>query len=167
MRDAAHDRISEAFQNASVTVLRCKTHGTARPSDAADDRAGLKSAVVALKNLISGAITLSGVSFGGRQTSVLAANEPDLVDAPMLFSYPLHPPGKPTELRSAHFSDLRTRSLFVPGTKDPFGSIAEVENALRAITAAHALVVLEGAGHDLKRGRFDFDPVIRADLCLR
>jgi len=167
LRDAAHDRISEAFQNASVTVLRCKTHGTARPSDAADDRAGLKSAVVALKNLISGAITLSGVSFGGRQTSVLAANEPDLVDALMLFSYPLHPPGKPTELRTAHFSEIRTRLLFVQGSKDSLGSIPEMENALRTISAPHAPVVVEDAGHDLKRGRFDFDPVIRADLCLR
>ena len=127
----------------------------------------LKSAVAALRKLVGGRITLSGVSYGGRQASILAANEPDLVDALMLFSYPLHPPGKPTELRTAHFSDLRTRSLFVQGSKDPFGSIPEMENALRAITAAHALVVVEGAGHDLKRGRFDFDPVMRADLRLR
>jgi hypothetical protein len=42
-----------------------------------------------------------------------------------------------------------------------------MENALRVITAAHALVIVEGAGHDLKRGRFDFDQVMRADLRLR
>jgi hypothetical protein len=42
-----------------------------------------------------------------------------------------------------------------------------MENALPAVPAAHALVVVEGAGHDLKRGRFDFDPVMRADLRLR
>ncbi len=157
--------ISEAFQNASVTVLRYnlpfrqrRPTGPPRPSDAAGDRAGLKSAVAALKRLVGGRITLSGVSYGGRQASILAANEPDLVEALMLFSYPLHPPGKPTELRTAHFSELRRRSLFVHGSKDSFGSIPEVENALRAIPAAHALVVVEGAGHDLKRGRFDFDP---------
>ena len=166
--------ISEAFQNAGVTVLRCnlpfrqrRPKGPPRPSDAADDRAGLKVAVAALRKLVGGRITLSGVSYGGRQASILAANEPDLVDALMLFSYPLHPPGKPTELRTAHFSELRTRSLFVHGSKDSFGSISEMENALRAIPAAHALVVVEDAGHDLKRGRFDFDPVMRADLRLR
>ncbi len=166
--------ISEAFQNAGVTVLRCnlpfrqrRPKGPPRPSDAADDRAGLKVAVAALRKLVGGRITLSGVSYGGRQASILAANEPNLVDALMLFSYPLHPPGKPTELRTAHFSELRTRSLFVHGSKDSFGSISEMENALRAIPAAHALVVVEDAGHDLKRGRFDFDQVMRADLRLR
>ena len=166
--------ISEAFQNNGVTVLRCnlpfrqrRPTGPPRPSDAADDRAGLKAAVAALRRLVGGRITLSGVSYGGRQASILAANEPDLLDALVLFSYPLHPPGKPTELRTAHFSELRTRSLFVHGSKDSFGSISEMENALRAIPAAHALVVVEGAGHDLKRGRFDFDPVVRADLRLR
>jgi uncharacterized protein len=166
--------ISEAFQNNSVTVLRCNLRfrqrrptGPPRPSDAVDDRAGLKAAVAALRKLVGGRITLSGVSYGGRQASILAASEPDLLDALVLFSYPLHPPGRPTELRTAHFSELRTRSLFVHGSKDSFGSILEVENALRAIPAAHALVVVEGAGHDLKRGRFDFDPVIRAGPCLR
>ncbi len=166
--------ISEAFQYASVTVLRCnlpfrqrRPTGPPRPSDAADDRAGLKVAVEALRKLVGGRITLSGVSYGGRQAGILAANEPDLADALMLFSYPLHPPGKPTELRTAHFSELRTRSLFVHGSKDSFGSISEMENALRAIPAEHALVVVEGAGHDLKRGRFDFDPVIRAGPCLK
>ena len=166
--------ISEAFQNAGMTVLRCnlpfrqrRPTGPPRPSDAADNRAGLKSAVAALRKLVGGRITLSGVSYGGRQASILAANEPDLLDALVLFSYPLHPPGKPTELPTAHFSELRTRSLFVHGSKDSFGSIPEMENALRAITATHALVVVEGAAHDLKRGRFDFDPIVRADLRLR
>ncbi len=166
--------ISEAFQNTGVSVLRCnlpfrqrRPTGPPGPSDAADDRAGLKAAVAALRKLVGGRITLSGVSYGGRQGSILAANEPDLVDTLILFSYPLHPPGKPTELRTAHFSELRTRSLFVQGSKDPFGTIPEMENALPAIPAAHALVVVEGAGHDLKRGRFDFDPVMRSDLRLR
>jgi len=161
--------ISEAFQNAGVTVLRCnlpfrqrRPTGPPRPSDAASDRAGLRSAVDALKGIVSGRITLSGVSYGGRQASILAANEPQLVDALMLLSYPLHPPGKPTELRTAHFLELRTWTLFVQGSKDPFGSIPEMEDSLRAIPATHALIVVEGAGHELKRGRFDLDRLINA-----
>ena len=161
--------ISEAFQNAGVTVLRCnlpfrqrRPTGPPRPSDAASDRAGLRSAVDALKGIVSRRITLSGVSYGGRQASILAANEPQLVDALMLLSYPLHPPGKPMELRTAHFLELRTWTLFVQGSKDPFGSIPEMEDSLRAIPAPHALIVVEGAGHELKRGRFDLDRLINA-----
>jgi uncharacterized protein len=166
--------VSEAFQNAGVTVLRCdlpfrqrKPKGPPGPSDAAKDRAGLKSAVAALGRVVSGRILLSGVSYGWRQASILAANEPGLVDSLMLLSYPLHPPGRPTQLRTAHFPELRTRALFVQGSQDPFGSIPEMEDALRGIPVPHTLVVVEGAGHDLKRGRFDLDPVIQAHSQFR
>jgi hypothetical protein len=37
-----------------------------------------------------------------------------------------------------------------------------MEDSLRAIPATHALIVVEGAGHDLKRGRFDLDRLINA-----
>jgi predicted alpha/beta-hydrolase family hydrolase len=158
-----------AFQDAGVSVLRCnlafrqkRPGGPPRPSDAAGDRASLRSAVTALRTMISGRITLSGVSYGGRQASILAAEEPQLVDALMLLSYPLHPPGKPADLRTAHFPDLRTPVLFVQGSRDPFGSISELEDSLSAISAAHALIVVQGAGHELKRGRFDLDRVISA-----
>ena len=86
---------------------------------------------------------------------MLAADEPELVDALMLLSYPLHPPGKPAEMRTAHFPQLRTRTLFVQGSHDPFGSIDEIEAAVKIIPAPHRLIVVEGAGHDLRRGRFD------------
>lgn len=165
--------VSEAFQAAGVTVLRCdlpfrrrRPTGPPGPADAARDRAGLQSAVAALKQIVGGAITLSGVSYGGRQASILAAGEPQLADALALFSYPLHPPGKPRELRTAHFAVLRTRALFVQGARDPFGSISEMEDNLRAIAAPHVLLVVEGAGHDLKRGRFDLDLVIEAHRSL-
>jgi uncharacterized protein len=104
---------------------------------------------------VSGRVFLSGQSYGGRQASMLAADEPELVQALMLLSYPLHPPGKPAELRTAHFPRLRTRTLFVQGSHDPFGSIEEMERAVKMIPAPHRLTVIEGAGHDLKRGRFD------------
>jgi uncharacterized protein len=161
--------VAEAFQRAGITVLRCdlpfrqrRPNGPPGPSDADRDRAGLRSAVAAVRGIVRGRITLSGVSYGGRQASILAAAEPRLVDALMLLSYPLHPPGKPTELRTAHFAELRARALFVQGSNDPFGSIPEMENALRVIPAPHALTVVEGAGHDLKRGRFDLDRLIDA-----
>jgi predicted alpha/beta-hydrolase family hydrolase len=64
-------------------------------------------------------------------------------------SYPLHPPRKPEQLRTQHFFNLNTPALFVQGTRDPFGSIAEIEQALKLIPAKTKLLTQEGAGHDL------------------
>ncbi len=86
---------------------------------------------------------------------MLAAEEPELVEGLMLLSYPLHPPGKPAQLRTSHFPQLRTRAMFVQGSNDPFSSIEEMQAALKLIVAAHTLTVINGAGHDLRRGKFD------------
>ena len=80
---------------------------------------------------------------------MLCAAEPDLVSGLLLLSYPLHPPRKPEQLRIQHLPNLRTPSLFVHGTRDPFGSIDEIEKALQLIPAKHELLKVEGAGHDL------------------
>ena len=92
---------------------------------------------------------------GGRQATMLAAEDPSVADALVLFSYPLHPPDKPLKPRTEHLPHLRTPALFVHGTKDPFGSIAEMEDALRLIPARTQLHVVDRAGHDLARGKFD------------
>jgi uncharacterized protein len=107
-------------------------------------------------------VLLGGQSYGGRQATILAAEEPGLVDALLLFSYPLHPPAKPTQLRTEHFPRIRVPVVFVHGTADPFGSIRELEQAVSAISAAVKLLRIEGAGHDLKRGLFDFGGVADA-----
>jgi predicted alpha/beta-hydrolase family hydrolase len=107
-------------------------------------------------------VLLGGQSYGGRQATILAAEEPGLVDALLLFSYPLHPPAKPAQLRTEHFPRIRVPVVFVHGTADPFGSIRELEQAVSAISAAVKLLRIEGAGHDLKRGLFDFGGVADA-----
>src|SRR5438309_9864164 len=122
-----------AFCAAGLEVLRIdlpfrqrRPSGPPSPSGAAVDRAGLRQAVAALRAIASGPIILGGQSYGGRQATMLAADEPRLVEALLLFSYPFHPPGKPERLRTEHFPHLRTPALFVHGTADPFGSIAEL-----------------------------------------
>jgi uncharacterized protein len=153
---------AEAFSAAGLAVLRCdlpfrqrRPSGPPSPAGAAADRAGLREAVIALRDVAPGAICLGGQSYGGRQATLLAADELDLVSALLLFSYPLHPPGKPDRLRTEHFPQLRVPALFVQGTADPFGSIAELSAAIPLIPAATRLLPVEGAGHDLRRGRFD------------
>ncbi len=94
-------------------------------------------------------IFLAGHSYGGRQASMLCAEAPSLVAALLLLSYPLHPPRKPEQQRTQHLPDLRTPTLFVHGTHDPFGSIEELQRALKMIPARTMLLPVEGAGHDL------------------
>ena len=97
----------------------------------------------------SGKLYLAGHSYGGRQASMLCAEEPNLAAGLLLLSYPLHPPRRPEQQRTQHLPDLRTPTLFVHGTRDPFGTIAELERAIKMIPAKTKLMPVEGAGHDL------------------
>ena len=171
--------LADAFCAAGFTVLRCdlpyrqsRSYGPPGPGDAARDRAGLKNAIAAVQKNMgapglassarsgdspgstdekghAAATYLGGHSYGGRQASMLSAEEPDLVAGLLLLSYPLHPPRKPEQQRTQHLPDLRTPSLFVQGTRDPFGTVAELEQALKMIPGKTKLLVVEGGGHDL------------------
>jgi predicted alpha/beta-hydrolase family hydrolase len=151
-----------------------RSFGPPGPGDAARDRAGLKNAIAALQKLMgapllpdvgrsgdfprgqhtaSAKLYLGGHSYGGRQSSMLCAelskNDPDLVRGLLLLSYPLHPPRKPEQQRTQHLPDLHTPTLFVHGTRDPFGTIEELQRAMKMIPAITKLLTVEGAGHDL------------------
>jgi uncharacterized protein len=148
--------IADAFAGAGFAVLRCdlpfrQSHpfGPPRPGDAPRDREGLKRAVAKMRELAAGRVFLGGQSYGGRQASMLCAEEVGLAAGLLLLSYPLHPPGKPEQLRTQHFPKLQTPALFVHGTRDPFGTIEELQKALELIPAKKFLLPVEGAGHDL------------------
>jgi len=160
---------AEAFCEAGYDVLRCdlpfrqrRPKGPPSPSGAPADREGLRQAVAALRAQGPQRIILGGQSYGGRQATMLAAEQPKLVSALLLFSYPLHPPGKPERRRVEHFPRLRTPCVFVSGTADPFGTPAERHDAVAAIPALTEMIAVDGAGHDLKRGRFGLAPVVAA-----
>jgi len=156
--------LAETFADAGFIVLRCdlpyrqdRPYGPPGPGDGKRDRAGLKNAIAVLKHLARGRVFVGGHSYGGRQASMLCAETAEkspeeaakLAAGLLLLSYPLHPPRKPEQLRTQHFFYLHTPSLFVRGTRDPFGSIAEIEQALKLIPAKTKLLTIEGAGHDL------------------
>jgi len=92
---------------------------------------------------------LGGHSYGGRQASMLAAEETSVANALLLLSYPLHPPTRPDQPRTAHFPSLATPALFVHGSRDPFGTLEEVDRARALIPARTAMIAVDGAGHDL------------------
>ena len=147
--------LAVAFCEGGVTVLRCdlpfrQARRTGPPSRSSGpmDRAGLAHAVAAVRALGVERVFLGGQSYGGRQASMLAADEPALAARLLLLSYPLHPPGRPGQLRTAHFPKIRVPVVFIHGTSDPFGSPEEIEAARASITAPTSLVLTDG-GHDL------------------
>jgi uncharacterized protein len=148
--------LAETLATAGFLVLRCdlpyrqsRPSGPPRPGDAVRDRQGLMHAVSVLKKMVPGHVFMGGHSYGGRQASMLCAEQPALVEGVLLCSYPLHPPGRPDRLRTQHLPALHVPVLFVHGTRDPFGTITELDAARKLIPAKTALLRVDGAGHDL------------------
>lgn len=167
--------LSEFFSAHGIAVLRCdlpfrqaRSFGPPRPGDAARDRKGLSNAVSILRKIVPGRMFMGGQSYGGRQATMLAAEDSHLVDGLLLLSYPLHPPGKPGQLRTQHFPKLAVSALFVQGTRDPFGSIDEMKSALQLVPTPTTLLPVEGEGHDLgfkgKKRRDDLPAMIWAEF---
>ena len=148
--------LAAAFAENGLPVLRCdlpfrqaRPQGPPPRGSAGRDQRGLAAAVAAIRRRTSGRISLGGHSYGGRQASMLAADQPALASALLLLSYPLHPPLKPAELRTAHFSHLKVPALFVHGARDGFGSLEEMAEALKLIPAPTEFLPISGAGHEL------------------
>jgi len=148
--------LSSAFAEAGFTVLRfdlpfrqARPFGPPFPTTAERDREGIRRAIEVLKQKTAGRIFAGGHSYGGRQTTMLIAEQPDLVEGLLLLSYPLHPPRKPEQLRTAHFPKRTRPALFVHGSRDPFGSLEEMRSALDLIPASHQMLEANGVGHEL------------------
>lgn len=100
----------------------------------------------------AGRLVIGGKSMGGRIASqVLAAPGESpasrRVSGLVLLGYPLHPPGKPGQQRTAHLPSIETPILLVQGTRDPFGTRAEVEPIFTALHAPVAIEWIEGGDH--------------------
>ncbi|MDH3705854.1 MAG: dienelactone hydrolase [Acidimicrobiia bacterium] len=95
-------------------------------------------------------VAIGGRSFGGRMCSIAAARGLG-IGSLVLLSYPLHPPGRPDQLRTEHFVDIKVPTLFVSGDRDPFGTPAEFDTHVGAITGPVEQVWLEGGTHDPKK----------------
>ena len=150
--------LAKAFAGAGFTVLRCdlpfrqqRSFGPPRPGDAARDRLGLRNAITAMRKLGSNSLRrlfVGGQSYGGRQASMLLSEE-QVADGLLLLSYPLHAPSRRDQPRIQHLPQIAVPVMFVHGTRDPFGSIDEIEAARKLVPAKTLLLPIEGAGHDL------------------
>jgi predicted alpha/beta-hydrolase family hydrolase len=101
-------------------------------------------------NLKPNRLVLGGRSMGGRICSMAVADGLE-ARALVLISYPLHPPGKPETMRTEHLPNLNVPCLFVSGTRDAFGTPAELEAATKTIPGDVTHVWIEGGDHGLRR----------------
>ena len=106
-------------------------------------------AVAAEHRVAQRRVILGGRSMGGRMCSMAVAEGLPAAGL-VLLSYPLHPPGKPENLRVDHFPALDLPCLFLAGTKDPFGTPEEVEAHVAAIPGPVTLRWIDGGRHDVK-----------------
>jgi predicted alpha/beta-hydrolase family hydrolase len=147
---------ANGLEGGGYAVLRCdlpfrqaKTNAL-NAAQQARDREGIRRAAEELRKIFPKMpLVLAGHSYGGRQSTMLAAADPSTADALMLLSYPLHPPGTPEKPRTDHFPAIRMPALFVHGTRDPFGTIAEMEAAIALIPARTQLKPIEKGAHNL------------------
>jgi hypothetical protein len=95
-------------------------------------------------------LAIGGKSMGGRIASQVAAGGGGDLAGLVFLGYPLHPPGRPDRLRSAHLLDVKAPMLFVQGSRDAFGTPAELQPIISQLEPAADLFVVEGSDHSFK-----------------
>ena len=93
---------------------------------------------------------IGGKSMGGRIASQVAAAGVDDVAGLVFFGYPLHPPGRPEQRRDAHLPAIRVPMLFIQGTRDEFGTSAEIRDLLPRLSETAELVEIADGDHSFK-----------------
>src|SRR5262245_36848729 len=104
----------------------------------------------------SRALFIGGKSMGGRiATQIAAADRALPVGGLVLLGYPLHPPGKPAERRDQHLPQIERPILFVQGSRDAFGTPAQLTPILDRLSPKPALQVVADGDHSFKLPRRD------------
>lgn len=152
----AMQAMAEALATLPLRVARfefaymaARRDGSSRPPPRAETLMG--EYVAAVEALPRGSLLLiGGKSMGGRVASMVADDlqARGLVDGLVCLGYPFHPPGRPEQPRTAHLAGLRTPTLIVQGTRDPFGTPDDV--AGYALSPEIEMLWLADGDHDLK-----------------
>jgi hypothetical protein len=108
-------------------------------------------AAVRQREPASNALVIGGKSLGGRVASLIAASDHGLPLSGLVFlGYPLHPPGRPDQLRTRHWPRVVVPTLFLQGTRDAFGTPAELRAHARTLGAPATIVDVEGGDHSFR-----------------
>ncbi|MEK6301263.1 MAG: alpha/beta family hydrolase [Acidobacteriota bacterium] len=102
------------------------------------------------KKLKRNKLAIGGKSMGGRIASQVAAKGLDDLLGLVFVGYPLHPPGKPEQLRSKHLPNITAPMLFVQGSRDSFGTPEELRTIVKNLKTPCKLYEVEGGDHSLK-----------------
>lgn len=102
------------------------------------------------KKLARNKLAIGGKSMGGRIASQVAASGVDDLAGLVFLGYPLHPPGNPEKLRSAHLPDIKAPMLFVQGSRDSFGTPEELKQIIKKLKVPAELYVVESGDHSFK-----------------
>lgn len=158
----------EALADDGVSALRCNfpyiEAGRRSPGAPGPAIATVRAAVDAATARTGGhPVFAGGKSYGGRMASMAAAE--GMACAGLVFlGYPLHPPGKPEQVRDEHLYGLQIPMLFLHGTKDPFATPEVLAPVLARLGARATDVPFEGAGHSLERSRTEDKAATGASL---
>jgi uncharacterized protein len=128
-------------------------HGRRVPDTPARLEATFASVLRQTSQQHRGRLFAGGKSMGGRIATQVAASDAEvraLLSGLVLLGYPLHPPGRPAQLRSAHLPDVGVPMLFVQGSRDTFGGADELEGELDRLGIAATLHRVEEGDHSFK-----------------
>jgi uncharacterized protein len=122
-----------------------------------------RDVIEAARRTLQEPIFIGGKSMGGRiATQVAAADAALPIDGLVLLGYPLHPPGRPDQQRSKHLPAIGRPMLFVQGSRDAFGTPAELQPILDTLTPSPVVYVVDGGDHSFKVPRRD--PAVQAGV---
>jgi hypothetical protein len=162
MNAATLTTVADALADAKIPTLRFnfpyKAAGRRSPDRPPVLEAAVRDAIAELSRrarLPPERLVLGGRSMGGRICSMVAAEPRPNVAEPgalalVLLGYPLHPPGRATQLRVEHFARLRMPALFVSGTRDAFGTPAELQRHAKKIKGPVSFHWIETGDHGFK-----------------
>jgi uncharacterized protein len=155
MRHPTLQAIADAMAERGIASFRYNfpysENGTARNSTAVCVET-IRNAVSAAHGAASDLILLAGGhSFGGRMTTTAQSEEPlDHVKGLVLFSFPLHLPGRPDTQRAAHLANINIPMLFLSGTRDELASLGLLEPTIKKLGKHATLHKIDTANHSYK-----------------
>ena len=169
MMDRGMLATANALRGAGIGVLRFNFPYKERKSGRPDPMPRLKETVAAAvdtarREVKPEVLIIGGRSMGGRAASMLAA-EGFSADGLLLLAYPLHPAGKPEQLRDAHLSAIRMPVLCINGTRDALCTKSIMDDVLTRVGPNWTMHWEDGADHSFhvlkSSGRTDADVMRR------
>jgi len=168
MNDRAMQQTAKSLRSRGFGVVRFNFLYTEKGSGRPDPMPRLKECVTAVvastrEKIQPKTLIIGGRSMGGRAASMLAS-EGFECDGLFLLAYPLHPPGKPDQLRDAHLPAIRAPVICFNGTRDPFCTPSLMEEVLKRVKTKWEMHWVEGADHSFhvlkSSGRTDAEVLI-------